>query len=170
MPVIATSINNVRWSMNAWIIGMINSYPLPFSLDATPGIAVDFPDDIAGKTPLFSLVHIPIDGVSPWQGKRAENGVGAALTTAFLEVDAWVSRADYRWMSQLEDMHSIIQSAALGTTTIVIQDYITNQSNPPATAYRIMVGDMTVSATDPDPNLDIRRRRMMIKYSWVYRS
>jgi hypothetical protein len=170
VTIIATSVNNVTYSMNAWLAGKITAYPLPFCLTTMPTWVTDFPEDIAGAVPVFSIIHIPIDSVSPWEGKRAENGVGAAMNTAFMEVDAWVSRSDSRWAAQLEAMQSIIESAVKGTTTVVILDFVSNQANPTATSYRIMVGDMTASATEPDPNADVRRRRMLIKYSWVYRS
>lgn len=170
MTVYATSVENVEYSMNAWIAGKINAYSRPSWLSAVPTFVFDFPDNIAPLIPAFSFIHIPIDSVSRWQGKRGESGVGASLRTAFLEVDAWVTRSDPNWMAQLRTMQSMIESATDSTTTVVILDFVTSQSNPAATSYRITVGDVMTVATDPDPNADIRRRRMMIKYSWIFRS
>lgn len=162
---------NVESSLNAWMQSKLQAFTLPAWLTVLPPIVTDYPETNA-SIPCFSFVHLPVDIDSNFQGKNVGNGDKGGRATAMMDVSCWVSRskAFSSWYPQLAIMRDFVLSATENTGTIIISDYLTSLTAPPATAYKINLDKATVVEVVHDPNPDVERKRILIDYSYIYRS
>lgn len=120
--------------------------------------------------PAFSINHINVGFDDVWEGRGVGGSYKGLAGTQILEVNAWVTRKSRNWIAQLRTMVDMVMTVIGRTTEVVIKDYAADLSSPSNTTYLIRIDDVQVVETAPDPNPDIERKRILITYSWVYRS
>jgi hypothetical protein len=163
-----TSTFNVEASMNKWLQDGLADITKPSWLPAYT-LALNFPQ--GGITPpCFSVAHIPVHRMQLWQGDYVGDGKTGRRAAALMEVSVWVTRQNSAYMAQAMAMLAMLDGLVAGTQTIPLYNYWGNPAAPVLTAYKIDIGEMTISETAPDPNPDIYRRRALIRYDWVVRS
>ena len=67
-------------------------------------------------------------------------------------------------------MADMVQSAAMSQTAVVVMDYASSQTAPSSAGYKVDIGDITETQTQPDPNPDVERVRFLIDYSFTFRA
>lgn len=186
---------NVEATLNAWMQAALEAFTVPAYLDPLPARVFTAPQTVA-VMPCFSLIHIPIDATSPWQGRRAGEGKGLRAR-GILDVSCWVSRsASSDWLMQLRTMRDFVLTAVASDTVVVIADYAVLPRNtvapaitvlallgtqiagddgtwsdtPATTSYKINIDECALTPTEADKNPDVERARVLIDYSYVFRS
>lgn len=191
----SASTFNAEATLNAWMQAALEAVTLPSHLDPLPALVFTVPQTTA-IMPCFSLIHIPVDAVSPWQGRRAGEGKGLR-TRGILDVSCWVSRsASANWLMQLRTMRDMVLSAVAGDVVVIIDDYAgfppntvapaitadallgvqitgddgTWSDDVAATTYKINIDGAALTPTEADTNPDVERLRVLIDYSFVFRT
>lgn len=186
---------NVEATLNAWLQTALQAYALPQWLGTLPNIVFTAPQTTA-VMPCFSFTHIPVDAASPWQGRWAGTTRGL-LVRGLMDVSCWVSRSQSAdWQMQLRTMRDMVLSAVAGAPVAVISDYAalplntvapviltdaqvgvalagddgTWSDTPTSTDYKINIDSAALTATEADTNPDVERARVLIDYSFVFRS
>ena len=167
-----TTVFNAEASLNDWLRSQIATFALPAWMGGTVHFITDWPE-IEKSLPCISVAHLP--GYRRGEYERGDVSARQMLARGLVDVSAWVSRSQlYQgqevWLPRLRFMEGMIEQAHAGAVAIVIRDYLTSLSNPQDTPYRIILGDISVVQTGPDPNPDIERRRALINYRWFLRS
>lgn len=163
-----TSTFNAEASMNLWLQTGLADITKPAWLPAYT-IALNMPQ--GGITPpCFSVIHLPVSRRSRWQGDNVGNGKTGRRAASLMDVSIWVSRQNAAYMAQAMAMTAMLEGVVMGTQTVPFYDYWSNPAVPVLTAYKIVLGDMNIAETETDPNPDIYRRRVLIRYDWTVRS
>lgn len=162
-----SSVFNVRATINQWFQTTVNTFTLPSWASAFTYVFTMPEQGIS--VPCYSLFHIDVSQTREYQGNHASETEYGQVATALLEVSAWVSRSDPNWLAQLGLMESLARAAVGTSQGIVIQNYLTVPGTPTATTFKIDLGEFETLETSPDPNPDIVRKRMLMRYNWVYR-
>lgn len=162
---------NAEASLNAWMQSSLQAFSLPNWLTTLPPIVYDYPE-VSASIPCFSVVHLPVDIDSRFQGRNVGNGDKGGRATAMMDVSCWVSRskAFSSWYPQLMIMRDFVLSAANSTITVIIADYQSSLAAPPATNYKINIDKTSVVEVVHDTNPDVERKRILIDYSYIYRA
>lgn len=158
-----TSTFNVVATLNQWVIDELAAITLPAWL-ADFDVVIGMPE-ASLPTPCLSLHHLPVSQTAGWESRAP-----SSLAVALLEINAWVSRSSISWLAQLDTLQSMIGQIVAKTNTLAIQDYLSVPGTPVLTPYKIEIDTLEVRDTAPDPNPDIARRRMTIRYQWHVRS
>jgi hypothetical protein len=165
----ATSIFNAEASLNAWLKAGLEAIDRPAWLAAMPGMYANV-QEAAAALPAYSFLHLPVNTYDRWQGRAVGGGLRGVDYVALLEVDAWVSRKARNWQAQLRTMQDMVYALYTETSEVEIDDYATTQNSPTGTGYLMRLTGLRGAATAPDENPDIERARMLLTYSFVYRS
>lgn len=126
-------------------------------------------DEVDLPTPSFSVHFIPITTADEIQGRNA-GGLSGMHSYGLMEVNCWVSRGgnpDY--LAQLNTMVAMVQDAVIRYPVVVIKDYLSNPMSPSTTEYKINMGNIEVTPTEHDPNVDLERRRLLCRFDWWQR-
>lgn len=168
MSLSATAAFNAQASLNAWLVARIGAFTLPAWL---PTVSVVFNwADITASLPCFSVAHIEIEtGASGFKG-RAADGRAGAVSTAILEVSAWVQRdANANHTAQLNYMADMVTQAVIGSGAgVQIYDYGTPNTPTPTSAV-ITLDNVQPVSVEMDTNPGIERKRLLVPYRWIYR-
>ncbi len=165
-----TSTYNVETSINAYFKTALTALTRPSFLPTLPTIVLNTPE-VKANLPAFSFVHNPVGNLDIYQGRRAEPNTKATRELGILELSVWASRSNTNWNAQLGFMQSMVETAYLDSEGgVIIKDYTTTPLTPVAANYRAVLVDLDVVGVSPDPNPDIQRRRILIKYQWDMRS
>jgi len=165
----AASVFNVEATLNAWLAAALAAFTRPAWLPDAPAVILTVPETTA-VLPAFSVHHIPVNSYDAWQGRAVGGGYAGVRCVALMEVNAWVSRNSRNWQAQLRTMQDMVMTVYTETGGVEIKDYATNQSSPTETGYLIRLTQLTTVPTAPDPNPDIMRARMHLRYWYIYRS
>lgn len=162
---------NAESSLNAWMQTSLQAFSLPSWISTLPPIVTDYPQ-VSASIPCISIVHLPVDIDSQFQGKNIGGSDKGGRATAIMDVSCWVSRskAPSSWYPILAILRDFVLSAAQSTITIGILDYQANLTAPPSTVYKINIDKTTVMEVVHDPNPDVERKRILIDYSYFYRA
>lgn len=172
MTTITTSTSyNVEASLNEWLRAALTAFTRPSWLTSMPAIVYDAPQETA-VMPCFSFMHIPVAILTnAYQGRNVGDGLKGGKSMGMMDVSCWVSRSKSpHYAAQLRTMADMVQSAVIADTAVVVMDYATSQTAPSSAGYKVDLGDITVTPTQPDPNPDVERIRILIDYSYVFRS
>lgn len=171
MTTITTSTSfNVEASLNEWLRAALTAFTRPSWLTTMPGIVYDAPQTTASM-PCFSFLHIPVATLDAYEGRNVGDGMKGAKSMGMMDVSCWVSRSkSVSYAAQLRTMADMVQSAAVAKTAVVVMDYATSLTAPSSAGYKVDIGDITVTPTQPDPNTDVERIRILIDYSYVFRA
>lgn len=158
-----TAAYNVEATLNAWLQTGLLALSRPSFLPAF-GLVFVMPD--AGiSPPAVSVAHQGL------RHARTFNGVQAMRAGGLMDISVWVSRGgNARWLAQLMTLQSMVTQVRNNATSVVVQDYLTDPANPTATTYKIDLYDLEPVTVTQDPNPDIERRRMLLRYQWYVRS
>jgi len=165
----SAGIFNAEATLNAWLVAALAALTRPAWLPAMPAMILTQPETIA-VLPAFSVHHTPVNTYDLWQGRAVGDGKRGVRYVANMEVNAWASRSNRNWQAQLRTMQDMVATVYTKTKGVEIKNYATNQSSPTETGYLIRLVQLTGVSTAPDPNPDIVRARMLIRYAFVYRS
>lgn len=166
----ATNTYNVEASINKYFKDAFTVMTRPSFLPALPYFAENTPE-VKANFPAFSFVHLPSGSLDIYQGRGITETTKGMRDLGILDLSAWVIRSATSWNAQLRFMQAMIETAYIDSRGgVVIKDYATSISNPQATNYRVTFNDLDVVITSPDPNVDVERRRILIKYQWNMRS
>lgn len=162
-----TSEFNVTATLNYHFYAALAAFTLPSWLPL-PTVYADFPES-EPTLPAFSLTHFGVDSARRWQGD-SDGTNKATLDTALMEISAWASRSNVNWSAQIRTMTDLIKSWAVANANLRVKDYAASLSAPSDTAYLVRLRDAREVDVMTDPNPDVRRRRVLIAYRWVYRA
>ena len=171
MPTVQTSSwFNVEGTLNSSFSAAIAAFALPSWLPTRPTVVHDW-NEIAANLPCYGTAHIPVSLTNAWQGMVVGGGKRGYAATAIYEVSAFVLRTDNpNWQAQLRTMKDYVLTWVGDAKQLIIQDYAANPSSPSATEYLLNFGDIAPAADEDDSaNPGIRRLRILIDYSLVYR-
>lgn len=147
----------------------ISAITRPAWLTALPAFVYNW-DEVAATIPCFAFAHIPAGMLNDLQGRTVGDGQQGRKALGILEVSCFVTRnANPSWNAQLRTMRDLVETAATSTRTVVVQDYST-PSSPSNTTFKIDILDVNETPTEPDINPAIQRSRILIAYSFTYRS
>lgn len=168
----ATTHFNVEASINAALQTALNAISVPAFM-TTPAVVFNWPE-IAESTPCFSIAHFTDNQSDLYQGRNDAAGVTTVRDSGMLEVSAWVSRDKpiygKDWAAQLSFMAGMISKAVNSQPVILIRDYVTSQTSPALTGYKVNIKIPEFVQTADDPNPAIRRRRALVSYWWDLRA
>jgi len=168
-----TSDFNVEASINAALQTAFNAVSMPAWL-STPAVVYDWPE-ITANTPCFSIIHYTNALSDNYQGRGDGAGNSTVRASGLMEVSAWVSRDQkYNgqdvWAARIRFMEGMINSVFTANPVILIKDYMTSQTSPTATAYKVNMKNVNFIQVADDPNPAIRRRKALISYFWDLRA
>jgi hypothetical protein len=165
-----TNTYNVEASINAYFKAAFTAMTRPSFLSTLPSFAENTPETPA-SLPTFSFVHLPAGSMDIYQGRKAEPGAKAVRGLGILDIGAWVSRKNTSWNAQLRFMQSMIDTAYMDSGGgVIIRDYTVTPQTPTVSSYRAVFNDLDVVIVADDPNPDVMRRRVLVKYQWDVRS
>lgn len=167
----AVSTFNVQASINAWMMAHLATMPLPAWLQsAQPGVVTEA-GDIAANLPTFALYHIPsMLAGADYQGGYVGDGMSGGDAIGLMEVSAYASNNDPQATALLRIMRDWVAALCVAEKVVEVLDYFSDLYTPPASGYKIDIGDLTDVETQADPNPDILRARMLIAYSYTFRA
>ena len=165
------STYNVEATLNNHFRTQLAAVTRPSWLATMPAITSSNPE-AAANLPAFSLYHLPVGVYDKWQGRAVGEDKQGAEAVAIMEINAWVSRRDADWQAKLRTMRDMVETVYINASnaSVIIKDYAANRASPSDTSYLIRLDKMAAVQTAPDPNPDIERVRVLITYSWIYRS
>lgn len=164
-----SSIFNVEATLNDWLKTALEAIDRPAWLPAMPAVTTNLPEAVAAM-PAFSVHHIPVNTYDRWQGRAVGGGKRGVHYVAIMEVNAWVSRKARNWEAQRRTMQDMVASVFTETSEVEIKNFVANQTSPTGTGTLVRLDSFNGVATAPDPNPDIERARLLITYSFIYRS
>lgn len=158
---------NVRTTLNNSFNTALAAFTLPSWL-TLPTVYVYWSED-EPILPAYGIAHFGVDSEMRWQGNT--DGTNTVLhDTALMEISAFASRSNVNWAAQLQTMGDIVRTWRADNPNVRIKDYAANQSSPANTNFLVRLEDLREVEVVDDPNPDVRRRRMLISYRWVYRA
>jgi len=169
----ATTHFNVEASINAALQTALNAISVPAFM-TTPAVVFNWPE-IAESTPCFSIAHFTDNQSDAYQGRNDAAGVTTVRDSGMLEISAWVSRDQkYNgldvWQARLSFMAGMISKAVNSQPVILIRDYVTSQTSPALTGYKVNMQACEFVEVAKDPNPAIQRRRALVRYWWDIRA
>lgn len=167
MSVNATISFNVEASMNQWLRDTLLLITLP-SWMPTVSVVFAVPETSAAM-PCISAHHRGVSQALRWQGGEV-GGARGRRAAALMDVSVWASRSSTNWLAQQAYMMGMVETTVTGTASVPIYDFVSVPSVPVLTDYKIDLGSMDVVDTAPDPNPDVERRRILVRYDWTVRS
>ena len=166
-----TGVFNVKATLAAWMTAQLKLNRPPL-LAVTRVLYWDPDQPIADNLPCWSITFLDIDrDPSSWTGGVMGSSQVGHLLHGIMQVDVWVTRKDSNWRAQRNQMEDAVRVAATSVkrSGVLVRDFYTNAQTPAELAYRIGVCDAETRETAQDPNPDIERVRMLIKFMWVER-
>jgi hypothetical protein len=165
-----TNDYNVEASINKHIKDALTAITRPSILPTLPSFVENTPE-VTASLPAFSFVHLPAGSIDSFQGRNAETGTKAARNLGILDLSLWVSRVTVNWNAHLRVMQAMVNTVYLDSKSgVIIRDFRTTPSAPTVSAYRVVFNDIDIVIVSPDANVDIERRRILLKYEWMMRS
>lgn len=163
----ATSVYNVRGSVNSWFATKAATLTLPASVTYT--LIVQWPETDM-PVPSIALTHADVSRTKDAMGRVVGGGYGGSAA-GLLDISAFVSRNNRNWQAQLSALQSVIEAVFAGTGAIGIKDYLTTPNAPTTTVYGVRFGSLDMGETMPFAgNPDIMRSRSLIRYDWTLRT
>lgn len=164
---------NVEASLNGALTTALAAIT-PTAWLAAPAVVYDWPE-IEHSTPCFSIIHFTNALSDNYQGRGDGAGNSTVRASGLMEVSAWVSRDQkYNnqdiWVARIREMEAMISSVYIANPVILIKDYLTSQSAPALTGYKVNLANLEFVQTADDPNPAIRRRKALISYFWDLRA
>lgn len=164
-----TSRFNVEATLNAWLQSRLAAFDRPSWL-TTYSFLLDMPDSEM-PTPAVTVTHIPIDSerafMGDYVGTVSTKGIRAS---AFMEINLWVNKLNNAsYMGQLRTLDAWVDNVVASTSAVVIQDYYSDPANPTAMGYKVNIVSLTGREVQPDPNPNLLRRRLLLRYDWIIR-
>lgn len=159
---------NAEASLNSWLSNAIGDFELPAWMTA-PKVVTNLSEAIA-SLPAFSVHHHSVNTYDRWQGRAVGDGKSGVQYVGIMEINCWVSRRSRNWLAQLRIMQDMVMTLFVRTREVAVLDYVTSQSDPVATGAIIRLEGINTVTTAPDPNPDVERARMLLTYSFIYRS
>lgn len=170
----ATGQYNVTGSFNKWLkTNLTATYPTWMA--AAPRVLFNYPDEPlfdadAGLTAAFSVTHLGSFDEPIGSGDLVDGGKRGQRVHGIADVSCWVYAKDnFNWPMQLSQMRDMVRKLASGTRTVVINDIYTSTTAPSATGYVLRIERVEEQETLPDPNPNVKRRRLLVYYSSVER-
>ena len=179
----ATGEYKVAGSFNLWFKTNIVTN-LPTWL-ASAIVNFDYPDvplfnEAAGDyAPKFSVTHL---GAYEDPAAYSESYLLDGLHTgqklnSLAEINCWVNvkssaqGVNTTWQRDLRQMRDMVVTLFSATRQISIVDVYTSTSSPAATGYILRIdGVDEVDTPIPDVNLNVRRKRILVRYCYYQRS
>lgn len=159
---------NVQGSLNYAFQNNINTN-LPGWVSASFPVIFNYPDEPL-VFPCFSVTHLGGFDEPLSEGDLVDAGLRGQRVNAIAEVSAWQSAKDnYNWPRDLVVMRDMVKKLFGGTRTIVVADYYSSPSNPSNTNYVIRIERVDEVAFAPDPNPNVKRKRLLVHYYYVER-
>lgn len=170
MPTLTAATRfHVEATLNAHFTTAISAITRPAWLTTLPAFVYNW-DEVTAAIPCFAFAHIPAGMLNDLQGRTVGDGQQGRKALGILEVSCFVSRtANPSWSAQLRTMRDLVDTAATSTRTVVINDYST-PGVPTATPYKVNIEDVNETPVEADPNPAIQRARILIAYSFTYRT
>lgn len=166
---------NVAGSFNKWFGTQIN-LSVPSWQGGTFRVLFNYPDEplfdaAAGLTAAaFSVTHLGAFEETLSQGDLVDGGKRGQRMHGIVDVSAWVYAKDnYNWPMQLSQMRDMVVKLCSGTRTVVVNDVYGSTTAPAASGYVLRIERVEEQETLPDPNPNVKRRRMLVYISYVQR-
>ena len=159
---------NVAGSFNKFVKDNLN-VTVPAWKSGAFAIVYNYPD-IPLAPPCFSVTHLG-GFESGWaQGGRVGEGLQGQRLRRIAEVSAWVDAKDnYNWARDIMTMRDMVVKLFSNTREIPIYNVYGSTTNPTATGAILRVLGVEDADTEPDPNPNIKRRRLLVTYEYWQR-
>lgn len=165
----AANAANVEASLNAAFKAAITAFTRPAWLPTLPAFKFNW-EEVAASLPCFASAFLGENTPSLFQGEHVGNSKRGQRRDGLWEVSCFVSRADTSWSPQLRTMRAMVDQFVLGTTSVLVRDYITNPASPSLSGYKIDLYGVEQVPTLPDPNENVLRARLIIRYGYTARA
>lgn len=123
--------------------------------------------------PSFAVTHL---GSEPIPGQRAESDHADGTFTGIrmmgmCEVDCWEqSKGNFNWMRNLRQMRDMVFRLIETQPARAISMYdFTTPASPSALQAVVRIDKIQEATTPPDPNPAVKRKRILLTYSWTER-
>lgn len=164
---------NVETSLNQWLSEQLDldKYAPPSFFSGFPGdkLILNMPEQPI-NVPAYSAHHLPIETMSPYQGRRTGINERGVWYEAFMEVNVWVSRNNVNWATEKRWMSAVLQDIVIATTYVQVTDWLSDYPMDNTVDYAIYIDRIDSRQTMPDANPDFERERFLIKYHCILRS
>lgn len=161
---------NVEGSFNNFFATQLTAQGLPGWMPSAV-VNYDYPNRPL-TYPSWSVTHLGALPVEVAQGRHLDEGWRGARQNGLVEVNCWESeqRASgqaYLHIRQMRDMAARVFATG---AAIAILDIYGSTANPTGngTIIRAMPVEDGVMPTDPNP--DVIRRRLLVRYNWLERA
>lgn len=159
---------NVETSINDWFVTALAEITRPVVL-AGYSVVFNMPET-AIVTPAFAVTHRGVGVNMALQGRNVGSGDKGGRAGGLMLIDCYVSRSAVNWNAYLGAMASMVQSVFVGTSGIVVYNYMDDPDFPVPTPYKVDFTELEAIEVAADPNPDIERRRFNVRYNWTVRS
>ncbi len=163
-----TGLYNVEGSLVAWLQVQLTTNRPP--LITTVRLNLNAPEQVINP-PEWSVHFLGYtESDQTYTGGQVGDSLKGNIVYGLMEVNCWVSRQDTNWRAQLNQMMDAVTKAVKSTTAVIVRDFYASSSAPPTLNYRIVLDGAEIRNPPVDPNPDIERRRVLIRFFWVERA
>ena len=123
---------------------------------------------MALTSPAFSIVHLGVTEEVLTQGDLVDGGQRGTRQHGIADVSCWAYAQDnYNWNRDLMTMRDMVKKLFAANKAFMIVDGYANTATPPNTPYILRIQRVAEEPTLPDPNPNVKRRRMLVYY-WYF--
>lgn len=159
---------NASRSLNKFIKDNLNT-TLPSWKTGAFTIYYDWPDAPAA-TPCFTVTHLGGFETVRTQGNSLGGTTRGQEVRRIAEVSCWVDSQDNdNWVRDLTQMRDMVVKLFSQTREVMVYDLYGGTSNPSTTGSMIRIVGVEDVDVPPDPNPNIRRRRLLVSYDYWQR-
>lgn len=161
---------NASSSLGQWLADGLAGLPLPSFIPELPPVILNA-GDIQAQIPCFAVYFIPVGLSFPFVGKVVGAAQRGGQSLDIMEVSLYVTKEDVNYVALQRVMGDMVKTLVAGSPSVNVLDYWTDPFSPPATEYRLNLGEVTEITPEPDTdNPSIVRQRILIEYSYTYRA
>lgn len=159
---------NASRSLNKFIKDNLNA-TLPTWHNTAFTIYYDWPDAPASP-PCFTVAHLGGFEVTRTQGNSLGGTSRGQQMRRVVEISCWVDSQDNdSWVRDLTQMRDMVMKMFSVTREVMVYDLYSSTTSPTTTGYMIRIVGVEDVDVPPDPNPNIRRRRLLVSYDYWQR-
>ena len=153
-----TSLGLELPSWFTWVYGTTPPRSLNFGYPEQP---LNFPS--------FGVTHLGDVGEDYFQGDRADGTYKGIRRAAMMEINCWESsKNNPAWSQHLRQMSDMVHKLFRNNRTVDMYNF-SNPSSPSKLTALIRIERIREVDTVPDPNPSVKRKRVLVTYSWIER-
>lgn len=159
---------NAAGSLNKFIKDNLNT-TVPAWKSGAFAINYNFPD-VPLAMPCFSVTHLGGFEAGATQGNLLDSANVGQWVRRLAEVSAWVDAKDNaNWARDLMTMRDMVVKLFSANRQIPIYNVYGSTSSPTATGFILRIIGVEDAEAAPDPNPNVKRRRLLVTYEYGQR-